>query len=192
MGFCNSPRGRRTPPGTSRYPTRAKAAAMAPVWFRLCPFRSPLLRASRLISFPRPTKMFCFGRFPLRPHDRAGWWASTAHRVSPFGHPGLTGSCASARLFAALHALRRLREPRHPSRALTNLHTGGRGGTGRILLTSSLLWRWWDSNPRPPACKAGALPAELHPLFKGAPNMGLPGLEPGTLPLSGARSNQLS
>ena len=139
VGFCNSPRGRRTPPGTSRYPTRAKAAAMAPVWFRLCPFRSPLLRASRLISFPRPTKMFCFGRFPLRPHDRAGWWASTAHRVSPFGHPGLTGSCASARLFAALHALRRLREPRHPSRALTNLHTGGRGDTGHILLTSSLL-----------------------------------------------------
>ena len=31
-------------------------------------------------------------------------------------------------------------------------------------------WRWWDSNPWPPACRAGALPAELHPhlgfLFK--------------------------
>jgi hypothetical protein len=25
------------------------------------------------------------------------------------------------------------------------------------------LWRWRDSNPRPSACKAGALPAELHP-----------------------------
>ena|SRR5579863_204587 len=25
-------------------------------------------------------------------------------------------------------------------------------------------WRRWDSNPRPPACKAGALPAELRPL----------------------------
>src|SRR5690606_26936057 len=24
-------------------------------------------------------------------------------------------------------------------------------------------WRRWDSNPRPPACKAGALPAELRP-----------------------------
>ena len=24
-------------------------------------------------------------------------------------------------------------------------------------------WRWWDSNPRPPACRAGALPTELHP-----------------------------
>ena len=26
-----------------------------------------------------------------------------------------------------------------------------------------LWWRWWDSNPWPPACRAGALPAELHP-----------------------------
>ena len=25
-------------------------------------------------------------------------------------------------------------------------------------------WRWWDSNPWPPACRAGALPTELHPL----------------------------
>ena len=24
-------------------------------------------------------------------------------------------------------------------------------------------WRWGESNPWPPACKAGALPAELHP-----------------------------
>ena len=26
-------------------------------------------------------------------------------------------------------------------------------------------WRWWGSNPWPPACRAGALPAELHPHF---------------------------
>ena len=33
------------------------------------------------------------------------------------------------------------------------------------FLLSPLLrwWRWWDSNPWPPACRAGALPAELHP-----------------------------
>ena len=24
-------------------------------------------------------------------------------------------------------------------------------------------WKWWDSNPQPPACKAGTLPIELHP-----------------------------
>ena len=28
-------------------------------------------------------------------------------------------------------------------------------------------WRWWDSNPWPPACRAGALPAELHPQIIG-------------------------
>ena len=27
-------------------------------------------------------------------------------------------------------------------------------------------WRWWDSNPWPPACRAGALPTELHPHIK--------------------------
>ena len=30
----------------------------------------------------------------------------------------------------------------------------------------NIWWRWWDSNPWPPACRAGALPAELHPHFK--------------------------
>ena len=33
--------------------------------FRLCPFRSPLLRASQLISLPRGTEMFQFPRFAL-------------------------------------------------------------------------------------------------------------------------------
>ena len=28
-------------------------------------------------------------------------------------------------------------------------------------------WRWRDSNSRPPACKAGALPTELHPRRSG-------------------------
>ena len=31
------------------------------------------------------------------------------------------------------------------------------------LLLEPRWWRWWDSNPWPPACRAGALPAELHP-----------------------------
>jgi hypothetical protein len=50
---------------------------------------------------------------------------------------------------------------------------------------------WWSqggSNSRPPACKAGALPAELWP--QGL--VGLGGFEPPTSPLSGVRSNQLS
>ncbi len=67
---------------------------------------------------------------------------------------------------------------------------------------------WWSlsgSNRRPPACKAGALPAELKPLFGARSpvpqgnhrscclNMVGPGrFELPTSPLSGVRSNQLS
>ena len=32
-----------------------------------------------------------------------------------------------------------------------------------IVAGACALWRWPGSNRRPPACKAGALPAELHP-----------------------------
>ena len=35
--------------------------------------------------------------------------------------------------------------------------------TGFSLSISAYWWRWWDSNPWPPACRAGALPTELHP-----------------------------
>ena len=42
-----------------------------------------------------------------------------------------------------------------------------------ILNSFAVQWRRWDSNSWPPACKAGALPTELHPhwlspLFKKA------------------------
>ena len=43
-----------------------------------------------------------------------------------------------------------------------------------LVLGSSIIasaytdwWRWWGSNPWPPACRAGALPAELHPRIYG-------------------------
>ena len=59
--------------------------------------------------------------------------------------------------------------------------------------------KWWSqagSNRRPPACKAGALPAELWPQISftipGKQLVGLGGFEPPTSPLSGVRSNQLS
>ena len=32
-----------------------------------------------------------------------------------------------------------------------------------LWLVGATDWRWWDSNPWPPACRAGALPTELHP-----------------------------
>ena len=34
------------------------------------------------------------------------------------------------------------------------------------LWPSPVWWRWWDSNPWPPACRAGALPTELHPRLR--------------------------
>ena len=49
-------------------------------------------------------------------------------------------------------------------------------------------WRMTGSNRRPPACKAGALPAELIPLSM----VGLVGFEPTTPALSRRCSNQLS
>ena len=51
-------------PGGQRLP------AFTPTRFGLIPFRSPLLGASRLISFPRATKRFCFARCPLPPRGR--------------------------------------------------------------------------------------------------------------------------
>lgn len=46
-------------------PDRQRHQALPPVRFRLFPFRSPLLRESLLLSFPRGTEMFQFPRFPL-------------------------------------------------------------------------------------------------------------------------------
>ena len=51
-------------------------------------------------------------------------------------------------------------------------------------------WRMTGSNRRPPACKAGALPAELIP--QADVMVGLVGLEPTTPALSRRCSNQLS
>ena len=54
---------------------------------------------------------------------------------------------------------------------------------------SSVLWRRSGSNRRPPACKAGALPAELRPQKT---MVGQGGFEPPTPRLSSVCSNQLS
>lgn len=57
--------------------------------------------------------------------------------------------------------------------------------------------KWWSqtgSNRRPPACKAGALPAELwpQPVMIAGQMVGLGRFELPTSPLSGVRSNRLS
>ncbi len=94
------------------------------MWFGLFPFRSPLLRESFLLSFPRGTEMFHFPPF-----------ASTAYvfscrylAIKPdgFPHSGISGSqlaSSSPELIAGSHALHRLLLPRHPPSALSNLTT---------------------------------------------------------------------
>ena len=55
--------------------------------FGLDPFRSPLLRTSRLISLPPGTEMFQFPGFASLRREMTGIPAS---RVAPFGHLGIT------------------------------------------------------------------------------------------------------
>ena len=61
-----------------------------------------------------------------------------------------------------------------------------------MVRTDPLGWSRGGSNPGPPPCKGGALPAELQPPGQDDTRVGAPGLEPGTSALSGPRSNQLS
>ena len=74
---------------------------LPPTRFSLFPLRSPLLRESRLLSFPQGTEMFQFPWFPLpvlcvqtgvTPHD--GCW------VSPFGHPRINAWSTAPRGFS--------------------------------------------------------------------------------------------
>ena len=74
--------------------------------FRLGPVRSPLLRASQLISLPLGTEMFQFPRFASR---LRGMTTLARRRVSPFGHPGIN-ACVPLPL-----AYRSLPRPSSPS-----------------------------------------------------------------------------
>ncbi len=66
--------------------------------FGLIPFRSPLLRESRLISFPRGTEMFHFPRLaPVRLCVQRKVAPHYQRRVSPFGHPRVKGCSAPHR-----------------------------------------------------------------------------------------------
>ena len=87
-----------------------------------------------------------------------------------------------------------------------------------LAVAKKIWWRWQESNLRPPECKSGALPTELHPQKNGCGDriwtcdlwvmsptsyrtapprdkplmVGLGRLELPTSRLSGVRSNQLS
>ena len=67
--------------------------------FRLCPFRSPLLRASRLISLPAGTEMF---QFPAFASPLPVMTDLTVRRVAPFGHLGITACVPLPRAYRSL------------------------------------------------------------------------------------------
>ena len=87
----------------------------------LLPFRSPLLRESRLISFPPGTEMFQFPGFAsaglcIRPED-------TLARGFPHSDPPWSKTlCVSHGTFGAWPVLRRRLMPRHPPRAFLRLN----------------------------------------------------------------------
>ena len=87
----------------------------------LLPFRSPLLRESRLISFPPGTEMFQFPGFAsaglcIHPED-------TRMRGLPHSEPPRSMTlCVSRGTFGAWPVLRRRLMPRHPPRAFLRLN----------------------------------------------------------------------
>ena len=71
----------------SHDPASATPPGLTPTRFSLFPLRSPLLRESRLLSFPRGNQMFQFPRFPLPALCvQTGVALHDECRVSPFGH----------------------------------------------------------------------------------------------------------
>ena len=99
--LCNSVKGLAPLLSNPTTPSWQRRKALPPARFRLFPFRSPLLRESLLLSFPRGTQMFQFPRFPLpalcvqagvTPHDGC--------RVSPFGHLRIEAWSTAPRSFS--------------------------------------------------------------------------------------------
>ena len=107
---------------TSDHDVRPQPQRYCYLWFGLLRVRSPLLAESLLMSFPRPTSMFQFRRFPTYCY----LIHSTLLEVCSSGlpHSEISGSmliCSSPKLIAAYHVLHRLLMPRHSPCALISL-----------------------------------------------------------------------
>jgi hypothetical protein len=91
------PAGRRIETGPPT-PGRQRLPSITSPGFGLFPFRSPLLRESRFLSFPPGTKMFQFPGLPLSAlWIQAGVRAHYHAWVSPFGNPRINGWSAPSR-----------------------------------------------------------------------------------------------
>jgi hypothetical protein len=71
-------------------PDRQRLPPITSIEFGLFPVRSPLLRESRFLSFPRATKMFQFARLPLRAYVFSTEYARITTRRFP--HSEIPGS----------------------------------------------------------------------------------------------------
>ena len=106
---------------TETYNTTATThTGLTSLWFRLFPFRSPLLGESQLISVPAGTEMLHFVGFS-RPMDSD---ADRRHSSPGFPHSDILGSrpaCGSPKLIAASYVLLRLLMPGHSPYTLSSL-----------------------------------------------------------------------
>ena len=85
-------------------------------------FRSPLLTASRLISFPPLTKMLQFSGLPLANASR-----DRSHEDVPFGHPRIKDSLRLPLDFRGLARPSSALEPSHPPGSLAAVLRVGSG-----------------------------------------------------------------
>jgi hypothetical protein len=108
-----------TTPNTQRLPAMTRAR------FGLFPFRSPLLRESRLLSFPVGTEMFHFPTFPppalCVQAGAMGHYAQSGFPIRKSPDRSLVAD--SPGLIAGSYVLLRLLVPRHSPCALINLAT---------------------------------------------------------------------
>ena len=100
----------RTFPGSSTNNLSPMMAAPQPrkymyLWFRLFPVRSPLLRESRLMSFPRGTEMFHFPRFASYYYVFIVRYCDSHHSGLP--HSDIPGSKLARQLPEAFRSLPR-------------------------------------------------------------------------------------
>jgi hypothetical protein len=128
---------------------------MARARFGLFPFRSPLLRESRLLSFPVGTEMFHFPTFPppalCVQAGAMGHYAQSGFPIRKSPDRSLVAD--SPGLIAGSYVLLRLLVPRHSPCALTNLATTD------------------DARVHCAVLKIRAVPARRRPLGYGKPTL---------------------
>jgi hypothetical protein len=124
---------------------------------------------------------------------------SSPSELQPFGFPSTLVLLKTRFRVVVLYSL--VKEPRGLLRPPTEAAKRGLEAFVNVRRRDSVFLRWSvrDSNPRPPACKAGALPAELTPqeslgaICVAPPQaVGLERFELSTPRLSSVCSNQLS